>query len=252
MGAGALRHPRLDAEEGPAEEAVKWKIVRSVSQAQLEYHSDGSLPPNATAQHIEFRELLNHPIAQAEIGKYAKNMGSMEFFMCWIDVVDFKSIPTADFRYSKGLHIFHKYIKKGAVLEIGSISPEEREGMKDLIAKSKKERGLIPATFYNNIQLRCFMDLYSNVFTRFKFTDECRLLMARLKGMYNVVRTSDFHYMRKLGEGGFGLVVHCRKKSTGKHHAIKIQTKKGLLDCYADDPSRVDFEKQGSESKTLP
>ena len=30
----------------------------------------------------------------------------------------------------------------------------------------------------------------------------------------------------------------------GKHHAMKIQTKKGLLDCYSDDPTRVDFEKQ--------
>lgn len=48
-----------------------------------------------------------------------------------------------------------------------------------------------------------------------------------------------------LGEGGFGLVLHCRKKSTGQHHAVKIQTKKGLLDCYSDDPTRVDFEKQG-------
>jgi serine/threonine protein kinase len=29
------------------------------------------------------------------------------------------------------------------------------------------------------------------------------------------------------GEGGFGFVVHCRKKSTGKHYAMKLQTKKG-------------------------
>lgn len=56
----------------------------------------------------------------------------------------------------------------------------------------------------------------------------------------------DFDYIKKLGEGGFGLVVHCRKKSTQKHYAMKIQTKKGLLDCYSDDPWRADFEKQGT------
>lgn len=215
MGAGALRpagsgkfsgrQPGTNnngeeaGETNLVEDAVKWKIMRSVSQAQLEYHNDGSLPMNATAQHIEFRELLNHPLAQAEIGKYAKNMGSMEFFMCWIDIVDFKSIPTADFRYSKGLHIYHKYIKQGAVLEIGSISPEERESMKELIVKSKNERGLIAPSFYNAIQLKCFMDLYANAFTRYKFTEEYRALIVKLKGMYNIVRTKDFDYMRKLG-----------------------------------------------------
>jgi hypothetical protein len=31
-----------------------------------------------------------------------------------------------------------------------------------------------------------------------------------------MVRPKDFDYMKKLGEGGFGLVIHCRKKSTGK------------------------------------
>jgi serine/threonine protein kinase len=31
------------------------------------------------------------------------------------------------------------------------------------------------------------------------------------------------------GEGGFGFVVHCRKKSTGKHYAMKLQTKKGKV-----------------------
>jgi serine/threonine protein kinase len=62
------------------------------------------------------------------------------------------------------------------------------------------------------------------------------------------VRVEDFEYMNKLGEGGFGFVVHCKKKSTGKHYAMKIQTKVGLLECFADDPRRSDFEKQAFAS----
>lgn len=36
--------------------------------------------------------------------------------------------------------------------------------------------------------------------------------------------------------------------SNKKHYAMKIQTKLGLLDCYSDDMSRVDFEKQAFAS----
>ena len=65
---------------------------------------------------------------------------------------------------------------------------------------------------------------------------------------YNSVKVDDFWYFEKLGEGGFGFVVHCQKKTTKKHYAMKIQTKLGLLDCYSDDMSRVDFEKQAFAS----
>lgn len=44
-------------------------------------------------------------------------------------------------------------------------------------------------------------------------------------------------------QGGFGIVVHCKKKSTGKHYAMKIQTKLGLLGCYPSNGHRVNIEK---------
>lgn len=44
-------------------------------------------------------------------------------------------------------------------------------------------------------------------------------------------------------QGGFGFVVHCKKKSTGKHYAMKIQTKLGLLECYPSNGQRVNIEK---------
>ena len=73
-------------------------------------------------------------------------------------------------------------------------------------------------------------------------------LTKQLQKRYNHVKLNDFEYFGKLGEGGFGFVVHCRKKSTGKHYAMKLQTKKGLLECFSDDPWRADFEKQAFAS----
>jgi len=63
---------------------------------------------------------------------------------------------------------------------------------------------------------------------------------------------NDFDYYGKLGEGGFGFVVHCKKKSTGGHYAMKIQTKTGLLDCYHDEPQKVSLEKDAFASLQHP
>jgi hypothetical protein len=43
------------------------------------------------------------------------------------------------------------------------------------------------------------------------------------------------------GEGGFGFVVHCRKKSTGKHYAMKLQTKRGALRFIAVTAVGIQF-----------
>ena len=42
--------------------------------------------------------------------------------------------------------------------------------------------------------------------------------------------------------GGFGMVLHCRKKTTGVHYAAKIQTKAGLLRHFRKKPANVVLE----------
>ncbi len=78
----------------------------------------------------------------------------------------------------------------------------------------------------------------------FKNTKDYARLTNIIKSKYNNVKLDDFEYFGKLGEGGFGLVVLGRKKSTKQYYALKLQTKTGLLNCFRDDPSRADFEKQ--------
>lgn len=43
--------------------------------------------------------------------------------MCWIDIQEFKSIPdvTENYRISKALHIYNKYIKYSAPLRVGDL-----------------------------------------------------------------------------------------------------------------------------------
>jgi len=222
---------------------VRWKVVPTASQARDKYEADGTLQKSCDVGQLEFRHLLEEPMAQNRILNFAKQVKAQEAFMCWIDVQEFKSIPTDDYRRSKGLHIFHKYIKAGAVLQIGGLDADEVAEMKAILDRSKDDSKLIQLDFLNKIQMHCFTEVYENVFKRFKTSPQYIELERDIKKSVNRVRLEDFDYLDKLGEGGFGLVVHCRKQSTGKHYAMKIQTKKGLLECFADDPTRVTYEK---------
>lgn len=124
------------------------------------------------------------------------------------------------------------------------MEPKAREAYKQQLDASKKDVSLITPQFYKELHTLCFIDIYQNVFKQYKQTDEYKKLMKEFKTKYNSVRLDDFWYYKKLGQGGFGIVVHCQKKTTGVHYAMKIQNKLGLLNSFSDDMNRVDFEKQ--------
>jgi len=234
-----------DNEQG---RSVRWKVMPSAEEARGKYEADGTLVKSNDAGHLELRTLLEEPMAQNYIGIFAKENQSQECFMCWIDLQEFKSIPTDDYRRSKALHIYHKYIKAGAVLELGFIENTDREHYKDVLDLSKDDSKLLGPNVFDKVQMTCFYEMYQNVFLRFKLSPRYAELQQILKQVYNKVKLDDFEFLGKLGEGGFGLVVHCKKASTNRHYAMKIQTKKGLLECFADDPWRVGYEKNAFAS----
>ena len=245
------RGGRADGEQAPRRKSSggqsmppKWKLMQTSDEARLKFEADGTLSKNSDPEQLELRATLEEPLAQHVLGNFAKEMKNMDIFMCWIDIQEYKFIPTDDYRRSKALHIFHKYIKEDAVLQIGGIKQEETEHYKSMIERSKTDHSLLKPSFFDKIQLSCFNEMYHNVFLPFKNTPQYPELKKNLKTKYNNVVLDDFDYVRKLGEGGFGFVVHCIKASTGKHYAMKIQTKKGLMDCFSDDPWRCDGEKQ--------
>jgi hypothetical protein len=131
---------------------------------------------------------------------------------------------------------------------LGRIDPAARENYKTLLEKAKKDVTLITPQFFKDIHTLCFVDIYQNVFRQFKQTSQYKDLIKEFKNKYNSVKLDDFWYYKKLGQGGFGIVVHCQKKSTGVHYAMKIQNKLGLLNSFSDDMHRVDFEKQAFAS----
>ena len=250
MGSGASTQLHTLSQDGEeTEDTHHWKLMPSSQEARQKYEQDGTLCKKSATEHLELRILLDETLGQQALGAFAKKCQALDIFMCWVDIQEFKAIPTIDYRRSKGLHIYHKYIKPGAILEIGAVDSSEKDAIKAMLDEAKLEPASLSKNCYDHLQSKCFLEMYHNIFKPFRDSAEEYLsLMKELKNKYNRVTVDDFDYIGKLGEGGFGLVVHVKKKSTGKHYAMKIQTKLGLLESFQDDPWRVDFEKQAFAS----
>ncbi|GMH96890.1 hypothetical protein TrVE_jg7607 [Triparma verrucosa] len=224
--------------------SAKWKDVEDIHKLEDKFHADGSLAADDFDKgHIELRALLDEPMAQAALGEYAKSKYTQESFFAWTEIQEYRHIPTADYRRCNAMHIYEKYIKKDAVCEVGSISEEIRLEWDEKIKEFRKNKHMATEDVLDGIQHTCFTEMYLNTYMPFKRTDEYKQLNHTLKSTYNKVGLEDFDYIAKLGVGGFGRVVHVKKKSTGKHYAMKTQLKTALVETYADNPSRLDSEK---------
>mmetsp|Transcript_25961 Transcript_25961/g.51744 ORF Transcript_25961/g.51744 Transcript_25961/m.51744 type:complete len:669 (+) Transcript_25961:261-2267(+) len=226
------------------EPSARWKDVGTTKDLEDKFHADGSLAHDDFDKgHIELRALLEEPMAQSCIGEYAKSKYTQESFFAWTEIQEYRHIPTADYRRCTAMHIYEKYIKKDSVCEVGSIPEEARLEWAEKVKEFRKNKHFATEDVLDEIQHICFTEMYLNTYMAFKKTPEYDDLQKQLKGTYNKVDTSDFDYIAKLGVGGFGRVVHVKKKSTGKHYAMKTQLKTALVETYADNPTRLDSEK---------
>lgn len=232
-----------------------WRQLPTAAEAKAKFIADETLQENdISAIKIELRALLDDPIAQHALGHFAsaqmsaKGMGFSSYFMCWCDIQEFKMIPSESYRRSKALHIYHKYIKSSAVLSLKVLNDEQRRLYKEQIDASKEDEVSLKETFYNELQYQCFLQILENIFVPFKATPKYDELQSHLQKKYNRVKMSHFVFYDVIGEGGFGLVLHCKKKSTGKHYAMKLQTKCGLLRQYKNQPEKVYTERMAYAS----
>jgi hypothetical protein len=194
---------------------ANWKLLPSTDEARKKFEADGTLPKDCTPDHLELRVLLEEPLANYMIGQYAKKIKCFNTFLCWVDIQTYKGIPTPDFRKSKAMHIFHKYVKQGGIMEIGGVPESLRQKFEANLLVSKTNPDVLTGDFFLELQIKCFIDINDTIYQRFRKSDEYSKMKSDIKQSYNQVKVSDFDYMKKLGEGGFGMVVHCRKKTTG-------------------------------------
>ncbi|KAG5189373.1 kinase-like domain-containing protein [Tribonema minus] len=210
------------------------------------FEKDGTLPAGVDSdpEHMELRTILEDPVGQKYIGAFAKKTLTHESFFAWTEIQEYRSIPTADYQRGMAMHIYQKYIKEGAILQLGCVKPADRQCIKAVLDQSKYDASVTNNQLYDKVQQAVFIEMYHNTFQRFKVSDEYSEMRKMLRETYNRVCLSDFDYIAQIGEGGFGRVVHVRKKSTMAHLAMKIQLKTALLETFSDDPNRIDNERR--------
>lgn len=79
-------------------------------------------------------------------------------------------------------------------------------------------------------------------YSRFKKHSEFKRYELKFKSVYNSVSHKDFDYLRILGRGSFGKVIQVRTKVTGTVYALKVISKKKLLD-NSESSSHVMIER---------
>jgi hypothetical protein len=202
MGCNNSKPVQPSRHQEPERTVVEWKILPSSVEARKKFEADGTLNKNSEPEHLELRTMLDEIIAQQAIGKYAKATKALDIFMCWIDIQDYKTIPVESYRRSKALHIYHKYIKTDAVLQVGELDTKEREKYKNDLELAKDDPSILTKDFYDRLQSKCFIAIYHNIYIPFKNTEEFAALSKAIKKRYNNVRMSDFEYYNKLGKDG--------------------------------------------------
>lgn len=210
MGCNASKpvQPAKQKNQDAERSVVEWKILPSSVEARKKFEADGTLNKNSEPEHLELRTMLDEAIAQQAIGKYAKQTKALDIFMCWIDIQDYKTIPVESYRRSKALHIYHKYIKTDAVLQVGELDTKEREKYKNDLELAKDDPSILTQDFYDRLQSKCFIAIYHNIYIPFKLTKEFSALSSAIKKRYNNVRLQDFEYYNKLGKGHFPIAFY--------------------------------------------
>ncbi|GMI01769.1 hypothetical protein TrLO_g3125 [Triparma laevis f. longispina] len=224
----------------PEELAMTKRVFR---EERSEFEMTGKVDYNEDEFKFDLRTMLDDPMGQKMLAAHAAKLMNRENLFCWVDIHEYHSIPTLDYRRCMAFQIFAKYLKEGAPMRVGGLQNTMVEEIAEQIRKARQERHPLGKGLFDEIGEVCFNELLRSTYLPFRKSPEYRQYKVKYKRTYNLIRVEDFDYMGALGQGGFGRVVHARKKTTGQHLAMKIQLKTALLRHFRSDIAALESEK---------
>lgn len=226
----------------------KWRKALTKRAVRALYEADGTIPVGCDDGLLSLRVYLADQLSLRQFGEYARSKDkSIELLMCWTEIFEYKDISsmTLDYQLSVAKHLIHKYFVDPVVAIPDLVVDENYQRMlSEAVASAESGTTVLSIHLFDEFHQKCLQLIYTKLFVSYLKTSMFVESLKGLKNNYNVVTADDFEYFEMLGEGGFGFVVHVKKKSTGVHYAMKIQRKIGLLNVFADVPHRVSYEKE--------
>ncbi len=231
-----------------------WKQLNDMDQTKNKYMADKSIAADSTAEHVQFRALLDEELGMKFIKEYADHNGVMasSLMSLWLSIVEYKpvgqkrlpkidalmiklvtiTIPSAS-EPNPTLNKLKEHMKKHKMSEKSAtfktffslrFSTDDITPLDDAVTMDATGNAAPPTpsdvveTAFDLLQLVCFQYMFDIIYVPFQESYEYGTMCDELRKSYNNVAPDDFEYLTKIGEGGFGLIVHCRKKTTGKEN----------------------------------
>jgi hypothetical protein len=135
---------------------AQWKILPSEAMALRRFQEDGTLQDDMKPEYLDLRALLDDPGSQKALCAYATLINVLDVFMCWVDIQEFKIIPTESYRCSKAQHIYHKYVKGGAILHVQLLTPPQLAHIRMQMRAAAQDPMLLPVDAFDRLQYKCF------------------------------------------------------------------------------------------------
>ena len=236
------------ARVSPDTKVGSWKQLVSYEDAKMKYIAEQSVPKDGTEEHIELRAILDEEVSRHYLELFVETDSQMSgLLQLWDSIEAYK--PVTEKKYNKLCNFTDKIRlllrDQSAPISLRSLQedidclsflkpPPEKSisfgmfGASNKVAKtnlsnnktsnnslSAQDEQVKLEALYTLLHQCIFDCLFSFIFLPFKKSEIFQTMCDVLRESYNSVSVDDFEYITKIGEGGFGLIVHCRKKSTG-------------------------------------
>ena len=93
-----------------------WKILLNQADAALQFEKEGTLKKNSVPEMLNFRALLDDPVAFSFLSQYSVKLGLQSLLLCWKDIHQFRNVQDVNRRCSIGVHIYETYVKDKELL----------------------------------------------------------------------------------------------------------------------------------------
>ena len=222
---------------------TNWQRLVHFEDAKAIYVKEQSINIDSSRSELELRVLLDNIIAYELMKLYCKrggDVGSYNLLVCW------KVLQKLDSKRAGAVTLEQLFTVCGTLFSFTEGDAQEIFGV--LRARTSflfrvhadQQNKELPLLFVKcrRTCFECIFLMYRSFAKSPAFTEMCTALRTEL----NNVNPGDFEYLSKLGSGSYGVVLHCVKRSTGMHYAMKVQSKSGLLRHCQANPANVVME----------